>query len=214
VVTETRYISIEGPIGVGKTSLARLLGEAFQAHTVLEAAEKNPFLEEFYQDPVRYAFQTQLYFLLSRFRQQEELAQHQLFQQTTICDYLFVKDRIFASVTLDDKELKLYDEVYQLLEARVPKPDLVIYLQAELEVLLRRIRSRAREFERGIAVEYVETLSRAYNDFFFHYRETPLLVVNTSDIDFVNQTEDLQDLVAKIQKVKKGTEYYIPLGSR
>jgi len=214
VVTETRYISIEGPIGVGKTSLARLLGEAFQAHTVLEAAEKNPFLEEFYQDPVRYAFQTQLYFLLSRFRQQEELAQHQLFQQTTICDYLFVKDRIFASVTLDDKELKLYDEVYQLLEARVPKPDLVIYLQAELEVLLRRIRSRAREFERGIAVEYVETVSRAYNDFFFHYRETPLLVVNTSDIDFVNQTEDLQDLVAKIQKVKKGTEYYIPLGSR
>ncbi|HLC26814.1 MAG TPA: deoxynucleoside kinase [bacterium] len=214
MVTETRYISIEGPIGVGKTSLARLLGEAFQAHTVLEAAEKNPFLEEFYQDPVRYAFQTQLYFLLSRFRQQEELAQHQLFQQTTICDYLFVKDRIFASVTLDDKELKLYDEVYQLLEARVPKPDLVIYLQAELEVLLRRIRSRAREFERGIAVEYVETVSRAYNDFFFHYRETPLLVVNTSDIDFVNQTEDLQDLVAKIQKVKKGTEYYIPLGSR
>ncbi|MBI3015582.1 MAG: deoxynucleoside kinase [Candidatus Tectomicrobia bacterium] len=214
MASETRYIAIEGPIGVGKTSLARLLGDAFQAHTVLEVAEKNPFLEDFYRDPVRYAFQAQIFFLLSRFRQQEELVQHQLFQQTTVCDYLFVKDRIFASVTLDDKELKLYDEVYQLLEPRVPKPDLVIYLQAELEVLLRRIRSRSREYERGIAVEYVEAVSRTYNEFFFHYRETPLLVINTSEIDFVNQTEDLQDLIAKIHKMKKGTEYDIPLGSR
>lgn len=214
MVSENRYLAVEGPIGVGKTSLARLLGEAFQARTVLEVAESNPFLAEFYRDPGRYAFQAQIFFLLSRFRQQEELVQHELFRQTTVCDYLFVKDRIFASVTLDDNELKLYDEIYRLLKARVPKPDLVIYLQADLEVLLRRMRSRAREYERGVAVEYVETVSRAYNEFFFHYRETPLLVVNTSEIDFVNQPRDLHDLIEKIRKVKKGTEYYIPLGSR
>lgn len=210
---EPRYIAIEGPIGVGKTSLAELLAQRLHAQAILEAAEENPFLKDFYRDMRRYAFQTQLYFLLSRYRQQQELLQFDLFRQRLVCDYLFARDRIFAYLTLDDNELALYEKLHPLLEARVPKPELVIYLQADVEALYRRITIRGRGYEREIPKDYLEDLVQAYNHFFFHYTETPLLVINTTDIDFVKRKEDLEDLIRQIEEMKRGTRYYVPLGS-
>src|SRR3989454_11792224 len=174
-----RYIAVEGPIGVGKTTLTRALAKRFGGRTVFEIVEENPFLASFYQDRAKYAFQTQLFFLLSRFRQQQELFQQDLFSQLTVSDYLFAKDRIFASITLDPNELALYERVYEHLGPRVMKPDLVIYLQARLDVLLARIRKRGREFERKFDPEYLAEVSRTYNDFFHPYEETPLLGINT-----------------------------------
>ena len=209
-----RYIVVEGPIGVGKTTLTRALSRRFGGRTVFEIVEENPFLASFYQDRNKFAFQTQLFFLLSRFRQQQELFQQDLFSQVTVSDYLFAKDRIFASITLDPNELALYERVYEHLGPRVLKPDLVIYLQARLDVLLARIKKRGREFERKFDPEYLTTLCRSYNDFFFHYNETPLLVVNTSDIDFVNNAGDLENLLTAVRRMRKGTQYYNPLGTR
>lgn len=209
-----RYIVVEGPIGVGKSSLANIVGERLAARRVMEVVEENPFLASFYSDRAKYAFQTQMFFLLSRFRQQQELFQQDLFAAVTVSDYLFDKDRIFASLTLDPNELTLYDRVFEALGPRVARPDLVIYLQARLEVLLARIKKRARDFERRFDAGYLESLCRAYNDFFFHYRDTPLLVVNTSDIDFVNNPEDMENLLQVIQQTKKGTVHYQPLPSR
>lgn len=207
------YIVVEGPIGVGKTSLVELLAGRLGARSLLEAAEENPFLKEFYGDMRRYAFQTQLYFLLNRYRQQQELLQTHLFRQRLISDYLFAKDRIFAYVTLDDNELALYEKLAPLLEIRVPKPDLVIYLQADVETLLRRIGQRGKPYEARLERLYVEDVVAAYNHFFFHYTETPLLVVNTSEIDFVKRKEDLDDLIRQLEEMKAGTQYYVPLGS-
>ncbi|MBI2080852.1 MAG: deoxynucleoside kinase [candidate division NC10 bacterium] len=207
------YIAVEGPIGVGKTSLAELLAGRLGARSLLEAAEENPFLKEFYGDMRRYAFQTQLYFLLNRYRQQQELLQTHLFRQRLISDYLFAKDRIFAYVTLDDNELALYEKLAPLLEVRVPKPDLVIYLQADVETLLRRIGQRGKPYEAHLERLYLEDVVAAYNHFFFHYTETPLLVVNTSEIDFVKRKEDLDDLIRQLEEMKAGTQYYVPLGS-
>lgn len=207
------YIAVEGPIGVGKTSLAELLAQRLGARTLLEAAEENPFLKEFYGDMRRYAFQTQLYFLLNRYRQQQELLQTHLFRQRLISDYLFAKDRIFAYVTLDDNELALYEKLAPLLEVRVPKPDLVVYLQADVETLLRRIGERGKPYEARVERLYLEDVVAAYNHFFFHYTETPLLVVNTSEIDFVKRKEDLDDLIRQLEEMKAGTQYYVPLGS-
>jgi len=209
-----RYIVVEGPIGVGKTALTRALAKRFSARSVFELVEENPFLASFYQDRNKYAFQTQLFFLLSRFKQQQELFQQELFQQVTVSDYLFAKDRIFASITLDPNELALYERVYEHLGPRVMKPDLVIYLQARLDVLLARIRKRGREFERKFDPEYLAELSRTYNDFFHRYDETPLLVINTSDIDFVETERDFEELVRAIGSIKAGTHYYQPLGTR
>ena len=209
-----RYIVVEGPIGVGKTALTRALAKRFSARSVFELVEENPFLASFYQDRNKYAFQTQLFFLLSRFKQQQELFQQELFQQVTVSDYLFAKDRIFASITLDPNELALYERVYEHLGPRVMKPDLVIYLQARLDVLLARIRKRGREFERKFDPEYLAELSRTYNDFFHRYDETPLLVINTSDIDFVETEKDFEELVRAIGSIKAGTHYYQPLGTR
>ncbi len=209
-----RYIVIEGPIGVGKTSLAELLAERLQARKSLEGPEENPFLPQFYTDMRRYAFQTQLYFLLSRFRQQQELVQFDLFKQSLVSDYLFAKDKIFAYLTLDDNELALYERLHPLLEMRVQKPDLVLYLQASTDVLMRRIRTRARAYERDLDQTYVEDVNAAYNHFFFHYSATPLLVVNTNEIDFVKHKEDFEDLVKQVEAVRAGTHYYVPLGSR
>jgi deoxyguanosine kinase len=209
-----RYIVVEGPIGVGKTSLSNLLAERFSARRILEVVEENPFLSSFYTDRDKYAFQTQIFFLLSRFRQQQELFQQDLFNSVTVSDYLFAKDRIFACLTLDPNELSLYDRVFEALGPRVAKPDLVIYLQARLEVLLQRIKKRGREFERKFDPVYLEELCKSYNEFFFHYSETPLLVINTSDIDFVNNETDLDSLVGAIRKMKKGTQHYNPLASR
>jgi deoxyadenosine/deoxycytidine kinase len=209
-----RYIVVEGPIGVGKTSLAELLAERLQARKLLEGPEENPFLSQFYTDMRRYAFQTQLYFLLNRFRQQQELVQFDLFKQSLVSDYLFAKDKIFAYLTLDDNELALYERLHPLLEMRVQKPDLVLYLQASTDVLIQRIQLRARAYERDLSWTYLEDVNRAYNHFFFHYSATPLLVVNTNEIDFVKHKEDFEDLVKQVETVRAGTHYYVPLGSR
>ena len=211
---ENRYIVVEGPIGVGKSSLTNILAERFGGRRVMEVVEENPFLSNFYQDRNKFAFQTQMFFLLSRFKQQQELFQQDLFRQVTVSDYLFAKDRLFACLTLDPNELSLYDRVYEALGTRVTKPDLVIYLQARLDVLLARIKRRGREFERRFDPVYLEELCKAYNEFFFHYSETPLLVINTSDIDFVNNEGDLENLLTVIRKMRKGTQHYIPLASK
>jgi deoxyadenosine/deoxycytidine kinase len=212
--TPPRYIVVEGPIGVGKTSLVDLLSERLGARKLLEVAEDNPFLPNFYKDPRRYAFQTQLWFLLNRFRQQQDLLQFDLFRQTLVADYLFAKDKIFAYLTLEDHELSLYERVQALLQVRVPTPDLVIFLQASTEALVQRIAIRGKAYEREIDRKYLAELNEAYTHFFFHYAASPLLVVNTSDIDFVNRREDFEDLIKKIGETRAGMHYYVPLGSR
>jgi deoxyadenosine/deoxycytidine kinase len=213
-VKRARYIVVEGPIGVGKTSLARILADELQARTILERVDDNPFLGRFYDEPEKYAFQAQLFFLLTRFRQHQELAQQDLFRQNLVADYLFAKDHLFAQVNLDADEFGLYRQLYQLLGARLPKPDLVVYLQARLDVLLARLRKRARDYERRITPEYVQRIAEAYQDFFFHYEDTPLLVVNCSEIDFVSHAEHTADLIREIREMGQGVQHYIPLGSR
>jgi deoxyadenosine/deoxycytidine kinase len=205
-----RYIVTEGPIGVGKTSLSNLLAEELEAHLILERAEDNPFLTDFYKDPSRYRFQTQMFFLLSRFSQQQEMAQPDLFTRIAISDYLFDKDRIFAYLNLDEHELALYEQFYHILEPKIVKPDLVIFLQADTDMLLKRIKQRGRPFEREISQDYIAAVNEAYNHFFFRYSETPLLVINTSDIDYVHRREDLDDLLKQILNMKQGTQYYVP----
>jgi deoxyadenosine/deoxycytidine kinase len=208
------YVAIEGVIGVGKTTLATLLAKKWSAHLKLEVVEENPFLEQFYQDMRGYAFQTQLFFLLSRHKQQSDLKQYDLFMERVVSDYLFAKDRIFANITLDDNELALYKRLADLLERDVPKPDVVVYLQASVDALMERIRRRGREFERDMSREYIDTLNEAYNYFFFHYKDTPLIVVNTNDIDFVENTADFEELAREIEEHDKGTAYYVPIGTR
>jgi deoxyadenosine/deoxycytidine kinase len=209
-----RYIVIEGPIGVGKTSLTQLLAQEFDARSILEKPEENPFLSHFYQDRKKYAFQTQIFFLLNRFQQQKEIAQLDLFNQITFCDYLFAKDRIFATLNLDDHELTLYEQVFNLLKGQIPSPDLVIFLQAKPEVLLQRIKTRNHPYEKEVDLEYLSTLTEAYNYYFFHYDHSPLLVVDTSEINFVNRKEDFTQLVREIKQMKKGTWYFIPMKSK
>jgi len=211
---DNRYIAFEGPIGIGKTSLAQLLAERLGGGAILEVVEENPFLSRFYTDRQKYAFQTQLFFLLSRFRQQQELLQQDLFRSVVVSDYLFAKDRIFACLNLDTHELALYDRIFEALGPRVAKPDLVIFLQARLDVALQRIRKRGRDYERQFDPQYLDKLMRAYNDFFFHYSDTPLLVINTSDIDFVNDQQDFENLVNVIGKMRKGTHHYLPISSK
>jgi len=208
------YVAIEGVIGVGKTTLATLLAKKWNAHLKLEVVEENPFLAQFYADMRGYAFQTQLFFLLSRHKQQSELKQYDLFMERVVSDYLFAKDRIFANITLDDNELSLYKRLADLLERDVPKPDIVVYLQASVDTLMERIRRRGREFERDMSREYIETLNEAYNYFFFHYSDTPLIVVNTNDLNFVENTGDLEELAKEIEEHEGGTAYYVPLGTR
>ena len=205
-----RYIAVEGPIGAGKTTLANTLVERFGGRLITEPVEENPFLGSFYEDRRKHAFQTQLFFLLSRFQQQQQLFQQDLFNQITVADYLFAKDRIFATLNLDANELALYEQVYALIGGRTVRPDLVIYLQARHEVLLARIRRRGRVIERNLDSEYLETLSKAYNDFFFHYEEAPLLVVNTSDVDLVGSEREIDALLAVIRRHRKGTQHYNP----
>jgi deoxyguanosine kinase len=211
-MTETNYINIEGPIGAGKTSLAKILADRLNARLILEETEQNPFLPDFYKDRKSYAFQTQLFFLLSRHRQQQELFTPDLFHKKVITDYFFDKDRIFASVTLDDRELYLYERVLSALERDVPKPDLVVFLQASSEVLLKRIKDRNRSYEKNIDLYYIRELNEAYNHYFFHYTKTPLLVVNTDRIDFVNNDKDLKDLLKLLATPLSGTKYYVPIG--
>jgi deoxyguanosine kinase len=206
-----KYIAIEGPIGVGKTSLAEILAKKLNARLMLEGAVENPFIHDFYKDMGKHAFQTQMFFLLSRYRQQQEIVQNDLFQQGIISDYIFAKDRIFANLTLDDNELKLYEQIHTILTGRVLKPDFVIYLQASTDVLLKRIAMRGRKFENQITGDYLAELNQAYNHYFFHYEETPLMVINTSEIDFVHRDADLDDLLTHMGKVTNGTVYYQPV---
>ena len=208
---KARYIALEGPIGVGKTSLTELLAREFQGRSLLEEVDSNPFLTNFYKDRKKYAFQTQLFFLLSRYRQQKELSQQELFNSAVVADYLFAKDKIFAYQNLDENELALYEQVYRLLDARVPKPDLVIYLQASTDVLIERIKKRNKDYEANIEEDYIEKLVDAYNRYFFYYTDTPLLVVNTSDIDFIDRPEDLAGMVNEIRSIRGGVKHYIPV---
>ena len=210
----TRYIAVEGPLGVGKTSLARILADEFEARVVLEQVDENPFLERFYNDPQKHAFQAQLFFLLTRYRQQQEVAQQELFRQNLIADYIFAKDQLFAQLNLDADEFALYGQLYSMLAPRLPKPDLVVYLQARVDVLLARLRKRSRGYERQVTPEYTRRIAEAYKDFFFRYEETPLLVVNCSEIDFVSHSEDTEDLVREIREMGAGVQHYIPLGSK
>jgi len=206
-----RYIVVEGVIGVGKTSLSRLLSERLKARLVLEEVEENPFLKDFYRDRERYAFQTQMHFLFSRYQQQRALRQLELFSERMVSDYLFQKDRIFASLNLTDRELALYERLVTWLELDVMKPDVVVYLQAGADTLLERIQRRGRPYERDMERDYIKQLVEAYNHFFFHYVEAPLLVVNTNGIDFVNNEEDFKDLEKRILSHRAGTVYYAPL---
>jgi deoxyadenosine/deoxycytidine kinase len=192
-----------------------LLGDAWNGRLVLEEAEENPFLPKFYQDQKTYAFQTQAWFLLSRYRQLSEMvAQQDLFHSLAIGDYIFAKDRIFASVTLSDDELALYNRIIGALEPQVPKPDVVVYLQASVDVLLRRIEKRGRPYEAAIDHEYIKTLNDAYNQFFFHYADSPLLVINTDEMDFVNDPDDRAEIMEQIAAIKPGVTYYQPLRAK
>lgn len=210
-MVENRYIVVEGVIGVGKTSLSKLLSESLEAQLVLEEVEENPFLKDFYRDREHYAFQTQMHFLFSRYQQQRGLRQTELFSDRLVADYLFQKDRIFASLTLSERELALYERLVGWLELDVVRPDVVVYLQGNTDTLMDRIAKRGRPFERDMERAYIQSLNDAYNHFFFHYSDAPLLVVNTNAIDFVNNAEDFDDLRRRIVTHRQGTTYYTPI---
>jgi len=213
-MTRFRFVAVEGPIGVGKTSVAQLLAQRLDARATLEEWSQNPFLKDFYDAKPGAAFQVEMFYLLSRFRQQQNLMQRDLFNEQVLVDYVFEKSKLFANLNLEDSELVIFDKLYALLGESVPRPDLVVYLQASTEVLMKRIRSRGRKEEKGLSEEYLAEVNRAYNYYFFHYSATPLLVVNTSDVDFVKHPEDLEDLVKQISNMGRGTQYYVPLGTR
>ena len=205
-----RYIAVEGPIGVGKSSLAEILGQELSARVILdERPQENPFLGAFYRDRRRHAMSVQLFFLLQRYAQQGELAQGDLFSRGgVVTDYVFAKDRLFAALNLSQDELTLYDRIYQMLKVRTVTPDLIVYLQARTEVLIERIRKRARPEEKPISSDYVRDVAQAYADFFFSYNEGPLLIVNASEIDFVGNAEDRRELIDVIQKAPPGTSHW------
>lgn len=212
---ELYYIAIEGVTGVGKFSFAKLLASKLEARAcparvILEKPEGNPFLTDFYRDPQRFAFQTQVFFLLSRYRQQLDLWQRDLFHKVTIVNYLFAKDRIYASLNLENRELALYQKIASSLEKDIPRPDVVIYLQSNTQSLMERIKNRGRPYEKGISVDYIRSLVEAYNRFFFDYKETPLLVVESSHLECLRKEENLDDLVTQLTMPLGGTKYFIP----
>jgi deoxyguanosine kinase len=212
-MSDINYIAIEGVIGAGKTTLAKMLAAELGAELLLDDAMNNPFLVDFYKDKKRYGFSVQLFFLLTRYQQQQSLIMRDLFAQKIIADYSFARDHVFATVNLSSRELTLYEKLLPLLKSEIPKPDLTIYLQTSSDVLRERIRKRNFGFERSIDVEYIEELNNAFNYFFFHYEDSPLLVVKTDEIDFVKHHEDFDNLVELIKKPISGKKYYVPAGS-
>ena len=204
------HIAVEGSIGVGKTSLSKILAAKLQCKLILEEFEDNPFLSEFYKDSERYAFQTQLFFLLSRYKQQLEFQQIDIFTKSIVSDYMFMKDRIFASLNLSEKEMNLYDNVALILEKNMINPDLIIFLQSDTDRLMKNIKNRGRNYESNMDWNYIDALNQIYNEFFFRYDKSPLLIINTNDIDFVNDKNDLNEILNIIQKPINGTKYYNP----
>ncbi|HEX7375214.1 MAG TPA: deoxynucleoside kinase [Steroidobacteraceae bacterium] len=211
--TPHRFVVVEGPIGVGKTSLARRLAKSFGSELVLEQGEENPFLERFYKNPRAAAFQTQLYFLFQRSRQMQDLRQADLFENVRVADYLLDKDRLFARLTLDEEELELYEQVYAKLAIDAPVPDLVVYLQAPVETLLERIGRRGIAYEQAIERRYLERLTEAYSRFFLEYEAAPVLMVNAAEIDPVGSETDYGVLLAEIVRARKGRHYFNPMKS-
>ena len=210
-VTQPSYIVVEGPIGVGKTTLARRLAHSFGTELLLEQAEENPFLGRFYENPAAAALQTQLFFLFQRAQQIQDLRQGDMFEPVRVSDFLIEKDMLFAQITLDEHEYRLYEQVYEHLTIDAPVPDLVIYLQAPLDVLMRRIANRGREFERSIDESYLTRVVDAYTNFFYHYTAAPLLIVNAAEIDFANNEEDYQLLLERVRRVHSGRNYFNPM---
>jgi deoxyadenosine/deoxycytidine kinase len=210
---EPRFIAVEGAIGAGKTSLVKLLEKKYGARVILEENDSNPFIAKFYEDQETYSFQTQIFFLLSRYNQYMELAQRDLFNSVVVIDYLFQRDKIFAQLNLENHEYRLYEQIFSLIGSKTPKPDLVIFLQASTEVLLERVSKRNRVYEAFMDPDYLDSVNKAFNNFFFYYSDTPLLVINTNEIDFVEKKCDLEELINKINGHKLGREYYNPLGS-
>ena len=209
--SDLRHIAIEGVIGAGKTSLALMVGETLSANVVLEKFEENPFLKDFYRDPERYAFQTQIFFLLTRYKQQRDLFQADLFHRFLVTDYIFEKDKIFAYLNLQDEELKLYETLVSSIEHSIPTPDLVVYLQSSVPRLMTNIKQRGRAYEASMSETYIKDLNEAYNYFFFRYKSTPLLIVNSAEIDFVNNRAQYEDLVRQIfRQNRSAVEYYNP----
>jgi deoxyguanosine kinase len=213
--SEVKYIAIEGVIGAGKTSLTKKIKDRLAGELILEQFDSNPFLEKFYSDRKRYAFQTQMFFLINRFKQQSELNQENLFSEYYVCDYIFEKDRIFAYLNLSGEELKLYESIFPLLARNLRKPDLVVYLQSSIDRLMYNIKKRSRKVERNLTRGYIQELSEAYNHFFFRYTSTPLLIVNSTEIDFVKSESDFDELFKQIFRDDRGfTEYFKPESKR
>jgi len=205
------HICIEGAIGVGKTSLVKLLAVEMEAKTVLEKFEDNPFLRDFYTDRNRYAMQTQLFFLLSRYKQQQDLQQMDMFTKSVISDYMFDKDRLFAALNLSDMELDLYNRIANELQKNIVYPDLIIFLQSETDRLMYNIKIRGRKFEKNMDYTYIDNLNQIYNEYFFRYDKGPLVIINTNDIDFVNNRQDLQEIIDFIKQPSEGTRYFNPI---
>ena len=205
------HICIEGAIGVGKTSLVKLLAEEMEAQAVLEKFEDNPFLRDFYTNRDRYAMQTQLFFLLSRYKQQQDLQQMDMFAKSVISDYMFDNDRRFAALNLSDMELDLYNRIANELQKNIVYPDLIIFLQSETDRLMYNIKIRGREFEKNMDYTYIDNLNQIYNEYFFRYDKGPLVIINTNDIDFVNNKQDLKEIIDFIKQPREGTRYFNPM---
>lgn len=208
--TNLDFIVVEGPIGVGKTTLAKRLAESFGSDVLLEGVEENPFLERFYQDPRSAALQTQLFFLFQRARQIQSLRQADMFRPVRVADFIMEKDRLFAELTLDEDEFKLYQQVYEHVTIDAPTPDLVIYLQAPVDVLRKRVSKRGRDYERHLDAEYLERIVESYTRFFYDYAQSPLLIVNATELDLVNNESDYQLLLEQINKTRSGRHYFNP----
>jgi len=205
---EQCHIAVEGAIGVGKSTVAQRLADRLGSATLMESIDDNPFVELFYQNPSRHALAVQISFLFSRLKQWQGIHQQELFTQGLVSDYLFAKDRLFASINLSDEEFHLYDQVARLVSADIPKPDLVIYLQSKPEIIMDRIRHRNRSEERGLTPDYLQKVIVGYDNFFFHYQDTPLLIVQTDRINFAESDEAIDALIERIRNMRSGTEFW------